>query len=274
VKMKTRLAATLAASAVMIAPAAASATVINTGGSTGFQLLAQKLANKYHQLHHVTVLVSGGGSGAGIKGAASGKFDIGDSSRDPSASDPKGLWFIPITQEPIAVIVNNHNPIKNLSQAQIAGIFEGQITRWSQVGWRAGGAIRIFSRTSTSGTLASFQKVYLGGNSVTSAASQQPSNGLVRSNVSNSKNAVGFVTFAYLVGATKVHGLRVNNVAPTLRNVITGHFKYWTYQYFVTKGAPTGAVAAYINWARYNRVAAAIIRGFAIPAPGAAIRFT
>ena len=64
-------------------PASASAVTIKTGGSTGLQLLAQKLANAYRVQHGVKITVAGGGSGAGIKGAASGKFDIGDSSRDP-----------------------------------------------------------------------------------------------------------------------------------------------------------------------------------------------
>src|SRR5262249_57719355 len=135
-KQRTIIPCVAAAARPGAVPAPAPAVTIKTGGSTGLQLLAQKLANAYKIQHGVKITVAGGGSGAGIKGAASGKFDIGDSSRDPAATDAHGLWFTPVTREPFVVIVNPHNPKKPLTQAQIKAIFTGKITNWAQVGWK------------------------------------------------------------------------------------------------------------------------------------------
>ncbi len=261
---KRNLIPLVAAAAVMaIAPASGSAA-IKTGGSTGLQLLAQKLANTYKAQHGVKVTVAGGGSGAGIKGAASGKFDIGDSSRDPAATDATGLWFTPVTREPFVVVVNPKNPVKTLTQAQVKSIFLGQTTKWSQLGWSKGGAIKVYSRVGTSGTLATFQKLFLDGSKVTSSAVQLASNGLDRSSVAGNKNGISFLTFAYTVGTKVVKPLKIGGVAPTLKNVINKSYKYWGYQYFVTKGAPSGAVATYISWVRSSK-GATVIKRYALP---------
>jgi phosphate transport system substrate-binding protein len=248
------------AAALVVTPAA-NATIIKTGGSTGLQLLATKIANAYKG---AKVTVVGGGSGAGISGAASGKFDIGNSSRAPGGSDNKALRFYPIAKEPFVVIVNPKNKNKSLTEAQIKGIFTGTITNWSQVGWAAGGAIKVYSRVATSGTLSTFRNLYLGGAAVTSSAKQLSSNGLDKSSVSNDKSGISFVTYAYTLGTKKIRGLKVGGIAPTLVNVRNGSFKYAGKQYFVTKGAPTGAVETYINWVR-SAAGAKIIAKYALP---------
>jgi phosphate transport system substrate-binding protein len=263
--MKKRNLIPLAAAAALLAVAPASGSAaIKTGGSTGLQLLAQKLANAYRAQHGVKVTVAGGGSGAGIKGAASGKFDIGDSSRDPAGSDASGLWFTPVTREPFVVVVNPKNPKKTLTAAQIRSIFLGQTTKWSQVGWKGGGAIKVYSRVGTSGTLATFQKLFLGGSKVTSSAVQLASNGLDRASVARNKSGISFLTFQYTVGTKVVRPLKVGGITGSLKNVINGSYKYWGYQYFVTKGAPAGAVAKYVSWVRSSK-GAAVIKRYAIP---------
>jgi len=268
--MKRRNAVALVAAISMTVTGPASAATITTGGSTGLQLLAQKLGNSYFVAKHIKVTVAGGGSGAGIKGAANGTFDIGDSSRDPKQGDPTGLSFTPISKEPFVVITNPKNPIKSLNPSQINGIFTGQITSWSQVGWKKGGAIKVFSRIATSGTLASFQKLFLGGAPVTSAAPALASNALDRAAVSHNASGISFVTYAYIVGQKVVRAQKVANVAATLKNIISGKYKFWNYQYFVTKGAPSGLVAKYVNWVR-SAFGAKVIRPFAVPTRDAAV---
>jgi phosphate transport system substrate-binding protein len=271
--MRTRLRTiALAGLAVTVvgAPAAADAAVIKTGGSTGLQLLAQKLATAYQKDKGVKVTVAGGGSGAGIRGANTGTFDIGNSSRKPAASDPAGLWFTPVTKEPFVVIVKPSSLVRTLTKAQIKGIFTGQITNWRQVGGRPG-AIKVYSRIGTSGTLTTFRSLFLDDAPVTASAPTLASSALVRSKVANDPdgNAIGFVTFAYTATSTTVRALNVAGVAPTLKNVISNRYTYWGYQYFVTKGAPAGPSAAYLNWVRSAK-GAAVMKNLAIPTTVAA----
>ena len=268
---KTLIAGAVAAAVLAVAPAAGAATY-STGGSTGMQILASSLAQAYTKSpdnkDHARFTVAGGGSGAGIKGAAAGTFVIGDSSRAPvttgKSADAKGLQFWPISVEPFVVIVNPANKVSSLTQEQISGIFLGSITNWNQVGGKDC-AIKGYTRIAGSGTLATFQTLYLGGAAVASSFSAQGSNGLVRSAVAGNACAVGFVTFAYTVGNTTVKPLAVAGVAPSLANVKSGKFVYAGYQYFVTKADPTGVIQNYIAWARGSSAARAIISKYALP---------
>ena len=266
------LVAALMATMVVTAPAFA-VTKIVTGGSTGLQILGSALAAQYGKDSggKFRVTVSGGGSGAGQTGAANGTFQIGNSSSDKSSSTPAGTTFTPITKEPFAIIVNKSNPIKGLTAAQVKAIFLGQVTNWKDVGWASGGAIKCFSRVSTSGTRQSFQKLFLG--SISTAVSNScpalASNALDRSSVANSKSGIAFVTYAYTIGSggATVKTLPIDGVTPSLTNVVANKYKFWNCQYFVTKGDPAGDVATYINWVRSAK-GAAVIKAYAVPYTG------
>ena len=81
-----------------------------------------------------TPKVTGGQSDIGISGVNEGRFDIGDSSRDPIVgTDPKGLVFTKIARDGVCIITNKSNPITTLSQSTVENIFTGQIRDWSQV---------------------------------------------------------------------------------------------------------------------------------------------
>jgi phosphate transport system substrate-binding protein len=269
------LAAAMAALLAVTATASAQTTKIVTGGSTGLQILASSLAAQYGKdtKGKVRVTVSGGGSGAGITGALAGTFQIGNSSSDLTAAQKgQGAVATPITKEPFAIIVNKSNPIKGLTGEQVKQIFLGQITNWKDVGWAQGGAIKCFSRVATSGTRQSFQKLFLGSptTNVSNSCPALASNALDRSSVANTKSGIAYVTYAYTTGSggATVKTIPVDGVTPSLQNVVSGKYKYWNCQYFVTKGAPAGDVATYIDWVRTNKNAASVIRNFAVPFSG------
>ena len=263
---KTLIAGTVAAAVLAVVPAAG-ATTYQTGGSTGMQVVASALAQAYTKKTggKVRFTVAGGGSGAGIKGAAAGTFVIGDSSRAPASSDAKGLVFTPVTVEPFLVIVNKANKVSSLTQDQIKGIFTGSITNWSQVGGE-NCAIKGYTRITGSGTLDTFKALYLGGAGISGSFAAQGSNGLVRSGVAGNKCGVGFVTYAYTVGTTlPIKALAVGGVAGSLANVKAGKFPYAGYQYFVTKGSPpAGDIGTYVEWCR-GPEGAKIISKYALP---------
>ncbi len=98
---------------VLALPAGAMARRLIIGGSTSVLPLAQKLATAYHKAYPKLPApeVQGGQSDIGISGAASGRFDIGDSSRDPIPGvDPKGLTFTKVARDGVCVITNPSNP--------------------------------------------------------------------------------------------------------------------------------------------------------------------
>ena len=112
----------------------AAGTVV-IGGSTSVTPVMELLREKYLELNPGAVIeVHGTGSGAGITGAIDGLLDIGMSSREIRDSEMEQIHQeITICMDGIAVIVNNDNPIENLTVEQIRQIFTGEVTRWADV---------------------------------------------------------------------------------------------------------------------------------------------
>ena len=235
---------------ILAAPTTAVARRLIIGGSTSVLPLAQKLASAYHKEFPKIPApsVSGGQSDIGISGAASGRFDIGDSSRDPIVGvDPTGLVFTKIARDGVCVITNQSNPLSNLSQESVEGIFTGRIRDWSQVpGASISGPIDLFDRDGASGTQDAFQHIFLGETlKVSPSATAESSNGLEQNAVTADKQAIGFVSFAFTAG---VNSVGYEGVACNLRNAKSGQYAGVRNFWMVTKKAPKGEALKFINW--------------------------
>jgi phosphate transport system substrate-binding protein len=236
---------------LLAAPATAGAKRLIIGGSTSVLPLAQKLATAYHQAYRKLPApkVGGGQSDIGISGAAAGRFDIGDSSRDPiKGVDPKGLVFTKIARDGVCVITNSQNPISNFSQETVEGIFTGRIRDWRQVpGAQISGPIDLFDRDGASGTQDAFQHIFLGETlKVSPSATAETSNGLEQNAVASDKQAVGFVSFAYTAG---VNAVGYQGISCNLRNAKAGQYGGVRNFWMVTKGVPKGEALKFISWA-------------------------
>jgi phosphate transport system substrate-binding protein len=234
---------------ILAVPASAVARRLIIGGSTSVLPLSQKLATAYHKAFPKSQApqVGGGQSDVGISGVASGRFDIGDSSRNPLETDPKGLVFTKIAQDGICVITNPKNPVSNLSQETVTGIFTGAVRDWSQVpGAKVSGPIDLFDRDGASGTQDAFQHIFLGETlKVSPSASAESSNGLEQNAVSGDEHAIGFVSFAFTAG---VNAVGYQGVPCTLRNAKSGQYGGVRNFWMVTKHAPKGEAAKFIKW--------------------------
>ncbi len=246
------------------APAtAAAAKRLILGGSTSVLPLAQKLAAAYHHAYPriPEPKVEGGQSDVGVAGAAAGRFDIGDSSRDPLSTDPKNvpLTWTKIARDGICVVTNDKNPVANFSQETIQKIFSGSIRDWSEVpGATASGPIDLFDRSSASGTQDAFQNIFMGIDlRISPSASAESSNGEEQNAVSADANAIGFVSFAYTAG---VHPAAYQGVGCTLRNAKSGQYGGVRNFWMVTRGAPKGETKKFLSWVTSgNRTTKSII---------------
>jgi phosphate transport system substrate-binding protein len=244
---------TLVISAVLglalVLPAAAFGRPLIIGGSTSVLPLAQKLAAAYHKSTRApTPKVTGGQSDIGISGVHEGRFDIGDSSRDPiKGVDPTGLTFTKIARDGVCIVTNRSNPIGNLSQSSVEEIFTGQKRDWSEVpGAKISGPIDLFDRDGASGTQDAFQHIFLEENQkISPSATAKTSNGLEQNSVSTDKQGIGFVSFAYTAG---VNPVPYNGVACNLRNARSGQYLGVRNFWMVTKGNPKGAALKFLAW--------------------------
>jgi phosphate transport system substrate-binding protein len=255
------LVVSLALTLVLALPAGAMARRLIVGGSTSVLPLMQKLAAAYHKSYPriPAPQVQGGQSDIGIAGAASGRFDIGDSSRNPLLTDPHGLVFTKIAEDGVCIITNDANPLSNLSEEQVQNIFTGGIRDWSEIpGSKISGAIDLFDRDGASGTQDAFQHIFLGEEKkVSPSATAEGSNGLEENAVKADKNAIGFVSFAFTGG---VHAVNFGGVACNLQNSKAGLYSGVRNFWMVTKGAPKGEALKFISWVTSgNRTTKAII---------------
>ena len=250
------------------APAAASAiTTLTLSGATASFPLVSLLAQKYvkQHPHKVKFRIAQGGAQIGINDVAAGRVSIGDVSRDPIESDPKGLVFYPVAKYAICVVTNKGNPLANLTSAQVVSIFTGKTRSWSQVpGATATGAIDLISRTSVAGVLSNFQTILLGGKLVSSIAAQESSEGLLEQQVQNDPNSIGFLS-NYRANKGAVNAVGLNGIGCNLANATSGQYSGVAHFYEVTKGKATGAASAFVGWIEKSAAARKIISTQWIP---------
>ena len=131
----------LAASALLAASLFAGcksedAKTVSTDGSTSMESVIGALGEAFEAEHSdVTFTYNPTGSSSGIQAVSEGRCDIGLSSRALSEEEKaSGLTETILAYDGIAIIVNPENPVTDLSLEQIAAIYKGEITNWSEVG--------------------------------------------------------------------------------------------------------------------------------------------
>ncbi len=225
---------------------------VTVSGSTTVQPLAQAAAERFMEENTgATVTVQGGGSSVGIAQVSEGTVDIGDSSRELKPEEQgKGLVDHRIAYDIIAMIVNPGVAVSNLTSDQAKGIFLGTIKNWSEVGG-PNAEIVVVIRDEASGTREMFDEKVLGKTKDNPAkpvagAQEAGSNGIMRQKVASTPNAIGYVSYGYLDKAVKA--LELNGVKPTLDNALNKTYPLGRYLHMFTKGEPTGAAKAYIDY--------------------------
>ena len=221
---------------------------ITIAGSTTVQPLSEKLVEAFKAKYpKVNVVVSGGGSGVGVKSAAGGTVDIGAASREITAEERAlGIVDTVIARDGIAIVVHPSQTVKGLTKDQIRDIFSGKITNWSEVGG-VSKAIHVVAREEGSGTRAAFEEMVMGKEAlIAKEAVLQPSNGAVRTTVAGDPDSIAFLSFGYLDNTVKA--LDVDGKAATVENAKAGVYPIVRPLLYLTKGEPSGLAKTYIDF--------------------------
>ena len=220
-------------------------TSVIVAGSTSVQPYAEVLAEEYMVLHPgIDIDIQGGGSAAGITAAGSGTADIGMSSREMKDTE-KGLWYVEIAKDGLAVIVNSSNPIQSLTLDQIRDIYSATITNWDQVGGITS-KIHIITREEGSGTRSAFVEKVMGKSEIIPKAIVQDSNGAVRQLVQDDPNAIGYISLGLV--NEKVKALQLEGVEATRENIANKSYTLSRPFLFITKESPTGITKQFIDF--------------------------
>lgn len=228
-------------------PAAEITGTVKASGSTALLPLLKAGQEEFQKKNaKVTINIAGGGSFTGQNQVASGAVDIGNSdvALDTKLND-KGLVEHKLVGIPFVFVVNKDVAVDNLTTAQYMGIMTGKITNWKDVGGQDL-KITLIHRAPSSGSRATIQALVLKENKFTDNAVIQDSNGAVRAAIASTAGGFGYVDAAYADATVKM--LAVDGVKYTLADVASGKYKILTFGRMYTKGQPTGAVKAFIDF--------------------------
>lgn len=248
------------------APTAKPAIYIQNKGSDTIVNLALAWAERYQNEHtEVSLSVSGGGSGTGITSLISGTVDIANASRamtkgeiaDAQKNGIEPKEYV-IARDAIAVIVNPHNPVSELTLQQISAIYRGDIVNWKEVGGEDRQIVRL-SRETNSGTHVYFlESVIRLGNSKdkTSLFSMDtlllPSSEGIISEVRDNPNAIGYDGLGYVVPEVKKVAVAKQSgkpyVLPSAETVNSGTYPISRDLYMYANQKTSQAVTDYLAW--------------------------
>ena len=190
---------------------------VATDGSTSMQKVIMSLKETFEgENAGVEVTYNPTGSGSGITAVAEGRCDIGLSSRAlKDAEKEQGLVGTVLAYDGIAVIVNPENTVEDLTVEQIAAIYTGEITNWSEVGG-IDAEIVLIGREAGSGTRGGFEEI-VGVEDVCLYRQELTSTGDVITAVSQNPGAIGYASLASVKDTVKA--IKVGGVAPSEETV-------------------------------------------------------
>ncbi|MCB2385836.1 substrate-binding domain-containing protein [Thalassolituus alkanivorans] len=164
----------------------------------------------------VMVKIAAHGSGTGFKGLAAGSADIAAASRPIKDKEFNLLKPLANMRSPgsehiigidgLAIIVHPDNPVSDLSVEEIAEIFSGGYSDWSEVGGKPG-PIHVYARDDKSGTWDSFSGMVLGERNLIAGAERFESNAELSDRVAADTAGIGFV------GLSSVRSARLLSVS-------------------------------------------------------------
>ncbi len=241
------------------------AQYIENKGSDTIVNLALAWAETYQAEHaDVRISVTGGGSGTGIAALINGTVDIANASRkikDEEIAEAQSKGVEPlehiIARDAIAVIVNQENPVSELTLQQISDIYSGKITNWMDVGGEDRPIVKL-SRETNSGTHVYFLETVLrlGNKEDKTLFSTDtlllPSSEGIISEVRSNPNAIGYDGLGYVPEDLKMIAIAEEAggayVLPAITTVNDKTYPIARDLYMYTDGEPTGVVKDYLDW--------------------------
>ena len=190
-------------------PAALSGSV-STNGSTSMEKVIGILSEQF-MADNSGVSVTYDPTGIGLSSRALKDEEIAG-----------GLTGTTVALDGIAVIVNAGSKVEDLSVEQIAQIFTGEITDWSEVGGEAG-TISCIGREAGSGTRDGFESI-TNTKDACKLDQELTSTGGVIEAVAGNPNAIGYASLSAVEGKDTIKALTVGGVACTEETVLDGSY--------------------------------------------------
>lgn len=177
--------------------------------------LAANLAEEFAKTNEdFSIAISGGGSGLGIAALLNGQADIANSSR-PLTDEEIHLFeksniqlkTVVFAEDATAFVVNEDNPLNEISIRDLANLLDGTTSSWSEM-VEMSSPVNIYGRQSSSGTY-SFVKKKLK-IEFSPSAKEMTGNAQILEGVKIDKSGIGYVGAGYIAKEEGSHqGIKV-----------------------------------------------------------------
>jgi phosphate transport system substrate-binding protein len=243
----------MSTASITMSAVAADKLVIKGSDTLGAKMVPQIAEAFKAKYGDVTFEIAAEGSSTGVKAILTSTADIGMSSRDvkeKEMADAKAagvdMQTIVVARDAIAVIVNEANPISELTVDQVGQIFTGKVSDWSAVDGKPG-KISAYTRNTSSGTYKVFQSLAMNKEDYGENTQKMAGNEQIASEVGNNPNGIGYVGLAYI----KTKGVKVvavEGVMPEIKTVNDGSYVLARPLYYLSNGKPKGLAKKFVKF--------------------------
>lgn len=222
---------------------------VSLAGSTSMEKVCEALMEGFmEQYPDVTVTTEYTGSGAGLESLNAGSVSIGNASRHIKEEEAaSGAVENVIALDGIAVIAHKDNTVTDITSEQLAKIYTGEITNWSELGG-ADAAIVVIGREAGSGTRDAFEEL----NEIKDNckyAQELDSTGAVLAKVASNPEAIGYVSLD--VVDDTVIAEKLNGVEASEENILNGSYALQRPFVMATKGEVSAQEDVVQTWFDY-----------------------
>ena len=195
---------------------------ISLAGSTSMEKLCEAMSESFMEKYPgITVTVEYTGSGAGLESLASGSVDIGNSSRHLKDEELSGGAVENVVAiDGIAVIEDKENTVTDIKAEDLAKIYTGEISNWSELGGKDE-AIVVIGREAGSGTRDAFEELLEVADNC-AYAQELDSTGAVLAKVASTPGAIGYVSLD--VVDDSVIAISIDGTEPTEEKILEGNY--------------------------------------------------
>ncbi len=241
--------------------------LVITGSSTMAPLLLE-IGKRFEAIYpHTRIDVQTGGSSRGIVDTINGLADIGMASRALKPQE-EHLHGSVVARDGIGIILHQSNPIQELTNSQIQGIYTGKLTNWKQVGGRDA-PITVVHKAQGRSTLELFLQYFKLSIRDIHAHVVIGDNEHGIKTVAGNANAIGYVS----IGTAQydaTHGVPIRllpllQIPASIDTVRAETFPLSRPLTLVTKSRPTGLTKTFIEFAQSAQVHDLILKQYFVP---------
>jgi phosphate transport system substrate-binding protein len=222
---------------------------VRIDGAESMSAINKALQDRFVQKYPpAKVTLEGRGTDAALAALEKGEIDLAAISRPLLPEETaKGLSQVPISREKIAIVVGADNPFNgNITFAQFAKIFRGEIADWSELGGTPG-PIRFIDRPEKSDTRLAFRRYPVFQNApFQTGTTAQP---IAEDNTDAMVKALGKDGIGYATASQVLNreGIRILSMHKTLPD--DPRYPFSQPRGYVYKGTPNAAVASFLGFA-------------------------